>query len=223
MSSRSTLSPLFSLALALLATGATLALTSTDADARRPGGAASAASGVVRINKAVDGKSNEDGAASASEANAGESADNSADASSDNTPKADDSKAAANVDPDDAEPKGDEAENSGSTPEIDKADPKPPAGKAVAARPAAGQKPAKADAGLADAPKADELPAADAAASPPAPRRSGRTKTAVNASSKDLDVPGCAPGMLCTVCVAGCAVGSSGSIVHAGPKPAVRR
>jgi hypothetical protein len=35
----------------------------------------------------------------------------------------------------------------------------------------------------------------------------------------DLEVPGCGPGKICTVCLAGCPTGGANVIVHAGRKP----
>ncbi len=44
-----------------------------------------------------------------------------------------------------------------------------------------------------------------------------KTKPATVATRKDADVPGCGPGMICTVCIAGC-TGAVNVIVHAAPK-----
>lgn len=56
------------------------------------------------------------------------------------------------------------------------------------------------------------------AGSPPSrrPGISGATPPTAVAADKDIDVPGCAAGMICTVCLAGCD-GSINSIVDAQP------
>jgi len=44
-----------------------------------------------------------------------------------------------------------------------------------------------------------------------------KAKPAKVVTRKDIDVPGCSPGMICTVCLAGCS-GAVNVIVHAVPK-----
>ncbi len=69
----------------------------------------------------------------------------------------------------------------------------------------------EAEAALAAMPDPDPAPAAAPAAIP----RKGKARSQVAESA----VPGCAPGNLCTVCVAGCGTHAVG-IVHVGRNPA---
>lgn len=63
-------------------------------------------------------------------------------------------------------------------------------------------------------------------ANTPARRRSSARRAAAIAPEKDIDVPGCPTGMICTVCLAGCGDGANNVIVDAQPKtpiPTARR
>lgn len=91
--------------------------------------------------------------------------------------------------------------------------------RAAAREKAAAEEQAEAEAKEAEAANAppESTPAPVAAAPEPEPAPVAVAKKATRKPVVDLEVPGCAPGMLCTVCVAGCG-GQSARIVHAERK-----
>jgi hypothetical protein len=65
----------------------------------------------------------------------------------------------------------------------------------------------------------DVTASSDNEAAPPVARAQAvvKSKAAKVTRAKDIEVPGCSPGMICTVCLAGCN-GAVNVIVHAVPK-----
>lgn len=67
-----------------------------------------------------------------------------------------------------------------------------------------------------EAARSDPSNASDAGGASVRPRSPAR-RAAARAPEKEIDVPGCPTGMICTVCLAGCD-GASGAIIDAQPK-----
>jgi hypothetical protein len=86
---------------------------------------------------------------------------------------------------------------------------------------ASGDAPAAA-AATAETTPAPEVEPAPVRAAPTTVARANAVTLGKKAPAKpfvDIEVPGCGPGNICTVCLAGCPTGGANVIVHAGRKP----